>query len=83
MGALFLWKSVNNANSSPNLVPRAPHLKRRHKMTDYSLLFDVAKVRQAELVRDAEIARRNRNMRRDRKQASITRKLRTYFASRS
>jgi len=52
-------------------------------MTDYSLLFDVAKVRQAELVRDAEIARRNRNMRRDRKQASITRKLRTYFASRS
>jgi hypothetical protein len=52
-------------------------------MSDYSLLFDVAKVRQAELVRDAEIARRNRNLQGSRKHVSITRKLRNYFASRS
>jgi hypothetical protein len=52
-------------------------------MSDYSLLFDVAKVRQAEMVRDAEIARRNSNLRRNRKPTSITRKLRTYFAARS
>ncbi len=52
-------------------------------MSDFSLLFDVAKVRQAELAREVEIARKGHNLRRNSKPTSITRKLRTYFASRS
>jgi hypothetical protein len=50
-------------------------------MSDYSLLFDVAKVRQSELARDFEIARKHRNLGRNTKNISLTKKMRTILKS--
>ena len=50
-------------------------------MSDYSLLFDVAKVRQVELARDFEIARKYHNQGRNMKNSSLTKKMRTILKS--
>ena len=50
-------------------------------MSDYSLLLDVAKVRQAELIREVEMTRISRNLRRNRKTTSIAKKMRTFLTS--
>jgi len=56
-------------------------------MSNYSLLLDVARVRQAELVREAQIARLSQIHKRNRKTASLAKKsrtlkeLRTFLAS--
>ncbi len=50
-------------------------------MSDYSILFDVAKVRQQELAREFEISRIHREARKNRKPVSMAKKLRTLLTS--
>jgi hypothetical protein len=49
-------------------------------MSDYSLLFDVAKVRQKDLVREVEMTRSNHYHRTPLKSTSWTKKLLSFLA---
>ena len=52
-------------------------------MSDYSLLFDVAKIHQAEIAREAELARISKKRKQAGKSNRITGKLRTLLTARS
>ena len=50
-------------------------------MSNYSLLLDVAKVRQEELTREFEVTRKAHILRTNRKSISLAKKLRTFLAT--
>ena len=50
-------------------------------MTNYSLLFDVAKARQEELAREVEITRAAQRLNRKTKSISLAKKLRTFLTA--
>jgi hypothetical protein len=50
-------------------------------MSDYSLLFDVARARQQETAREVEMTRISRDLRRNMKSTSLAKKLRTFLAA--
>ena len=52
-------------------------------MSDYSLLFDVAKVRQQEMVREVEMTRINRDLRHNLKSTSLAKKLRAFLTAKN
>jgi hypothetical protein len=52
-------------------------------MSDYSLLFDVAKVHQADVAREAEIARMSKKRKHAGKANQLVSKLRTLLTARS
>lgn len=52
-------------------------------MSNYSLLLDVAKVRQAELAREVEMARITRELKRNRKPTKLAKMLRIFLTSHS
>ena len=50
-------------------------------MSEYSLLLDVAKLRQEELVREVEMTRGHRDLRRNQKSTSLAKKLRALLTA--
>jgi len=50
-------------------------------MSRHSLLYDVAKAKQAEVSREVEFSRISRSLRRDRKSTSLAKKLRTFLTT--
>ena len=52
-------------------------------MSNYSLLLDMAKAHNVELVREVEMTRISKNLRRNRKTLSFAKKLRTFLTSKN
>ena len=50
-------------------------------MSNYSFLYDVAKVRHAELAREVALARNSQGLKRSQKPMKVTKKLRKFFSS--
>ena len=50
-------------------------------MSDYSLLFDVAKVRQQDTAREIQKTRISRDLQRNPKSTSLAKKLRTFLSA--